>query len=43
LVSRSPFFIVEVVDSPAEPPKCVGTQIKQGAGSSCLKQENRMI
>jgi hypothetical protein len=43
LVSESPFFMVEVDDSPAESPKCVHTQIKHGAESSYSKQENRTI
>jgi hypothetical protein len=43
LVSESPCFMVEVVDSPTELPKCIGTQIKQRAGSSCSKEESRTI
>jgi hypothetical protein len=34
------FFMVEVVDYPAEWSKYVCTRIKQKAGSSCSKQEN---
>jgi hypothetical protein len=35
--------MVEVVDSLVEPSNCVGTQIEQGAGSSCSRQENRIL